>query len=160
MPTNTCQLTPSTSMSHRQERPKVGVGVLVIDNGKVLCGKRRGAHGQGTWAPPGGHLEFGETVEECATRELLEETGLRAISLKRGPWVNDIIEETKHYVTLYIFVDEFEGTPQLLEPDKCDSWMWFHWNALPTPLFPPMISLFTHIDSTMLTKYLSAQQCT
>lgn len=43
------------------ERPKVGVGVLIVDGNKILLGKRKNAHGDGCWAPPGGHLEFGES---------------------------------------------------------------------------------------------------
>ena len=72
-------------MNAIRERPKVGVGVIVLSNGRVLFGKRKGAHGTGCWATPGGHLEFGETVEECAKRELLEETGLKATSVVMGP---------------------------------------------------------------------------
>lgn len=58
------------------ERPKVGVGVIVLKEKKLLLGQRKGSHSQGEWAPPGGHLEFGEEVAACAKRELLEETGL------------------------------------------------------------------------------------
>lgn len=57
--------------------PGLGVGVLVIENGRVLLGKRKGSHGAGTWSAPGGHLEYGESIENCAEREVLEETGLR-----------------------------------------------------------------------------------
>jgi ADP-ribose pyrophosphatase YjhB (NUDIX family) len=47
-------------MQHSDDdlRPKVGVGVMVLKNGKVLIGKRKGAHGAGEWAWPGGHLEY------------------------------------------------------------------------------------------------------
>ena len=51
------------------DRPKVGVGVIVVKEGKVLLQRRRGAHGEGTWGFPGGHLEFKESWEECAKRE-------------------------------------------------------------------------------------------
>ena len=55
---------------------RVGVGVFVTKNGEFLMIKRVGAHGADTWAPPGGHMEFGETWEQTAIREVYEETGL------------------------------------------------------------------------------------
>jgi 8-oxo-dGTP diphosphatase len=123
-------------------KPRVGVGVVVIKNNRLLLGKRKGAHGAGEWSFAGGHIEFGESVEACAKRELMEETGLIALSMRPGPWVNDIIEKDKHYVTLFVFVEDFEGEPQLMEPHKCEGWGWFEWNTLPTPLFLPVASLF------------------
>ncbi len=120
--------------------PKVGIGVIVLHKGQILMGQRKASHGQGQWATPGGHLEWGETVEECAFRELMEETGLEALSCLPGPWVNNVMEE-KHYVTLFVFVDQFKGEPQLLEPDKCNGWQWFPWDSLPEPLFPSLVSL-------------------
>ena len=44
------------------ERPKVGVGVIIIKDGKFLMGWRKKSHGSGTWCPPGGHLEYGTSV--------------------------------------------------------------------------------------------------
>ena len=64
-----------------QERPKVGIGVLIVKDGKILLGERIGAHGSGLFALPGGHLEFGETFEETARREVEEETGLTDIRI-------------------------------------------------------------------------------
>lgn len=123
-------------------RPKVGVGAFVFKEGKILLGKRKGAHGAGTWATPGGHLEFGESVEECAIRELAEETGIKALSAKTGRWSNNIIDQDKHYITLFAEIDRFEGEPKLLEPDKCEEWGWFALDALPCPLFPAAHSFF------------------
>ncbi|HNA62172.1 MAG TPA: NUDIX domain-containing protein [Rhabdochlamydiaceae bacterium] len=65
--------------------PRIGVGCVVERDGMVLLGQRKGAHAEGFWAFPGGHLEFGETVEACARRELVEETGLTPCSLRLGP---------------------------------------------------------------------------
>ncbi|MBU0929712.1 MAG: NUDIX domain-containing protein, partial [Nanoarchaeota archaeon] len=56
---------------------RVGVGVYIIKDNKILFGKRKGFHGSGTWCPPGGHLEFNESIEECAIREVMEETGIK-----------------------------------------------------------------------------------
>jgi 8-oxo-dGTP diphosphatase len=123
-------------------RPRVGVGVFVFKEGKVLLGKRKGTHGAGDWAPPGGHLEFGESVEDCAIRELVEETGLNALSIQTGLWSNNVIDGNKHYITLFAVVDKFEGELQLLEPNKCEEWQWFSINALPAPLFPTVIAFF------------------
>ena len=123
-------------------RPLVGVGVYVFKEGKVLLGKRKGAHGAGAWACPGGHLEFGESVEDCAVRELAEETGLKALSVQTGIWSNDVIDGNKHYITFAAVVEQFEGKPQLLEPHKCEEWQWFSIDALPTPLFPPITAFF------------------
>ncbi|WP_134596929.1 NUDIX domain-containing protein, partial [Pseudomonas aeruginosa] len=39
--------------------PQVGVGVLILRDGKVLLGRRKGSHGAGCWSAPGGHLELG-----------------------------------------------------------------------------------------------------
>jgi 8-oxo-dGTP diphosphatase len=122
--------------------PRVGVGVLVEMDGKVLLGKRKNTHGACLWAPPGGHLEFGESVEACARRELLEETGLKLLACSLGPWVENVFhEEQKHYISLFVRVSAFEGEIQLLEPEKCEGWQWFSWDALPEPLFAPLDSL-------------------
>ncbi|KAJ1018978.1 hypothetical protein NDA16_004781 [Ustilago loliicola] len=57
--------------------PRVGVAVFVInEKGHVLVGKRTGSHGAGTLALPGGHLELHESFQDCAAREIYEETGL------------------------------------------------------------------------------------
>ncbi|MCX5774664.1 MAG: NUDIX domain-containing protein [Fusobacteria bacterium] len=47
-----------------KNRPKVGVGILIIKEDKVLFGKRENAYGDGAWSFPGGHLEFNESFEE------------------------------------------------------------------------------------------------
>ncbi len=129
-----------------EKRPRVGVGVIVQREGKILLGKRKGSHGAGHWSCPGGHLEFGETVEQCAQRELLEETGLKATSLVIGPWTNDVMGPDKHYITLHVFVSEFEGEPKLMEQHKCEGWQWFEWSQLPGPLFLPTKALIGKLN--------------
>ncbi len=113
--------------------PKVGVGVIIIRDGKFLIGKRKGGHGENTYGTCGGHLEFGETLEECATREVLEETGLKVKSLK-FLCLNNIIEYGHHYVDID-FLAEVKGEPKVMEPDRVESWDWYGKDHLPSPLF-------------------------
>jgi 8-oxo-dGTP diphosphatase len=124
------------------QHPQVGVGAIVIKDGKILLGKRKGSHGAGSWSFPGGHLEFGESVESCARREVLEETGITLKNIRLGPFTNDIFPtEHKHYVTLFVVADYASGDLAIKEPDKCEKWDWFDWNNLPRPLFVPIENL-------------------
>jgi 8-oxo-dGTP diphosphatase len=129
-------------MADPMPAPRVGVGVIVLRGGRVLLGLRRGAHGAGTWALPGGHLEFGETVEQCAAREVHEETGLVVDAVARGPYTSDVFAcEGKHYVTLFVLAQATRGEPALREPAKCAAWRWCRWSELPVPLFAPLATL-------------------
>lgn len=125
-----------------KQRPRIGVAAIIINGDKILLGKRKNAHGEGTWSTPGGHLEFGESLEQCARREVLEETGLMLKNVRSGPYTNDIfVQEHKHYITIYMIADYVSGTPLVMEPEKCEQWQWFSWNALPKPLFLPLENL-------------------
>jgi 8-oxo-dGTP diphosphatase len=94
------------------------------------------------WAPPGGHLEEDESVEQCAARELLEETGIVARAWHVGPYsVNDFADISRRYVTLFVVSTASDGDAQVREPDKCAQWQWYAWDALPSPLFAPFAAV-------------------
>jgi len=117
--------------------PRIGVAVILIRDGHVLIGRRLStSHGHDTWQFPGGHLEFGESIADCAVREVAEETGLEATITGYGPFTNDVfIEESKHYVTLFVLATAPMGQPQVMEPEKCAEWRWCPWDTLPEPRF-------------------------
>jgi 8-oxo-dGTP diphosphatase len=124
------------------ERPRVGMGVIILREGRVLLGRRKASHGTGTWCPPGGHLEFGEDLEECARREVLEETGVSIRNIRFAAATNDFFkEEGKHYITLFMLAEWESGEPVAMEPEKSELWRWFGWNELPRPLFLPVQNL-------------------
>jgi len=124
------------------ERPKVGVGVFIIRNKKILMGQRINAHGEGTWSLPGGHLEFFETFEDCAKREVMEETGLKITDVTFATATNDMFEkENKHYITIFVKSKNSEGVAKVMEPNKCLKWDWFNWDNLPKQLFLPLENL-------------------
>jgi mutator protein MutT len=58
------------------ETPLVGVGAIIIEEGRVVLVKRGHPPLEGKWSIPGGVLEVGETLRKAVVREALEETGL------------------------------------------------------------------------------------
>ncbi len=119
-----------------EQKPRVGIGVLLRHNGKILLGKRKGSHGDGTWAPPGGHLEFKEELEECVRREVQEETNLAVKNIHFGTITNDVfVNEEKHYITIFMVCDYAAGELKIMESQKCEEWKWFRWDEIPRPLF-------------------------
>lgn len=123
--------------------PRVGIGVLIFNGQNLLLGKRKSAHGTATWGPPGGHLEFGESFEVCAIREVKEETGLVITSPKLLIVTNDIFEkENKHYVSIFLHAQyPKEQVIRNLEPEKVISWEWIKVSCLPDNLFLPLKNL-------------------
>lgn len=117
---------------------KVFCGILFIQDGKVLLGKRLNGILSGTWAPPAGHLEANELPEEAAAREAAEETGIKVSSTVPLSFVTGVFEETKEsYIVYFILAKRWTGTPKITEPEKCQEWKWFHWNRLPKELAKP-----------------------
>jgi len=123
--------------------PKIGVGIIVKKGNKILLLKRKGSHGEGEWALPGGYLEFGETLKECAAREVGEEVkldiqqeNLKFVSLSEQ--LDYIKSDSEHCITVG-FVVEYKGRkkPKIGEPDKCTQICWFDLNNLPELLFVP-----------------------
>ncbi|KAL4905942.1 hypothetical protein BDW74DRAFT_152309 [Aspergillus multicolor] len=144
---------------------RVGVAVFALNHeNKFILGKRIGSHGADTWGLPGGHLEYGESWETCAARELQEETGLNVdiSSVQYLTATNDVFaREGKHYVTIFVGVRVKGGQePEILEPNKCAEWRWLSWEELAADrqkqveadgegretegrkLFVPLLSLF------------------
>lgn len=123
---------------------KTGVAAIVFRDGRCLFGKRLGAHGAGTWSLPGGKPDAGESLEECALRELYEETGLIGSGTKLVAETFDEFDESDGgltFATHYVLVAEAAGEPEVVEPAKCGGWEWFDWDELPAPLFLPIRNL-------------------
>lgn len=118
--------------------PRVGIGVFIFKNGKFLMGSRKGAHGEGTWSIPGGHLDYGESIEEGAQREAHEETGITIEKVNIAGITNDIFsKEKKHYVTIWVTSHWKQGHPHITEPDKFIALEWRDFQSLPENLFLP-----------------------
>lgn len=123
--------------------PRVGIGVIVCnDLGEILLSKRQNSHGHNSFAPPGGHLEFFETIEDCSIREVEEEVGIRIESPEFIAITNDFFkEEEKHYISIFMKA-KYQGCKvQNMEPHLSKEWCWYNINQLPKNLFLPLKSL-------------------
>ncbi|MEW5955590.1 MAG: NUDIX domain-containing protein [Candidatus Micrarchaeota archaeon] len=130
-----------------QQKPRVGVGVILVNSrGQILLGKRVADQSKSelkggcTWTLPGGKLEFGETLEQAAKREVAEETGLEATDLTVISVSDDIIP-SKHFVTIGFagkVADESKKPSADNDADNdISEWKWFSPDALPSPMFFP-----------------------
>lgn len=114
---------------------RVGVGVLVLKDGKVLLGKRKGSHGEGEYGGPGGHVEFGETAYQTALREIKEECGITVKNLQ-FLCVSDLMKyRPKQYIDIGFTAEWESGEPEVLEPHKLVSWGWYDMHDLPGNCF-------------------------
>ncbi|XP_076914937.1 nudix hydrolase 1-like [Bidens hawaiensis] len=121
--------------------PEVGVAVFILKDNKVLFGHRRSLSiASYTYALPGGHLEFGESFEECASREVKEETGLDIKNIELLTASSNLLSDTVHVVVIYMraYLSDPNQIPQNIEPDKCEGWEWYELNNLPEPTYGPL----------------------
>ncbi len=119
----------------QEHSTKVGVGVAIFKDGKVLLGKRQGSHGVGQYAGTGGHLEYMESFEDCAKRETREETGIEITNVRFLCLSNLKEYAPKHYVDVGLIADWLSGEPRVMEPDKVESWDWYELDKIPEQLF-------------------------
>jgi ADP-ribose pyrophosphatase len=118
---------PQVGREYR-DLPRVGVGAIVIRDGRILLVKRGSSPGKGFWAPPGGLVELGETVREAAEREILEETGI-TIRAKEAFYVFDFIDRDKegkikyHYVIIDFVADYLGGEPTAADDVSDARWV-------------------------------------
>ncbi len=117
------------------QRPKVGIGVMIWKDGKILLGKRKGSHGDGEYSFPGGHLEYMESFADCARREVSEECGLEIENIRFQYLANIMKYAPKHYTHIGLVADWKNGEPKVLEPEKSESWSWYEMDHLPQPIF-------------------------
>lgn len=122
---------------------KVGIGVIIKNGNKILLGHRcnnykdtGGIYEPDTWTIPGGKQEYDETMFEGAKREVKEETNLDVSELSFFGATDDI-QPNKHYVTIQVLAEKFEGELKNLEPTKHSEWKWFDIDNLPEKLYSP-----------------------
>ena len=125
------------------ENIKIGVGVLILKDNKILLGHRckkyedtGGIHEPDSWTLPGGKQEYNETILECAKRETKEETNLN-ISELDVIGASDDIAPNKHFITMHVLAKNSSGNLKVMEENKIDDWKWFDLDNLPEKIYSP-----------------------
>lgn len=135
-------------INNAKNRPAIGVAVIVVHNGKILLGQDK-RKGEDIFGVPGGHWESGESLKDCAIREVKEESGINCKNIELIS-VYDFYREDKgkSYVTIGMKADYFSGKfSNLFEEGRC-AWSWYlPEEALHLKLFPA--------DKILIERYLS-----
>jgi len=97
------------------KQPIIGVGAVIIKDGKILLEKRKNEPGKGKWSIPGGLVELGESVEQTVIREVKEETGLEVEKPEHIDVVDNVVRDENgeikyHFIIIDYFVKLKGGT--------------------------------------------------
>lgn len=126
--------------SKAMKRPVIEIAVFVFDHtlpGQIILGRRKQLLGGGLYQVPCSEVEFGETWEEAAYREVLESTTIHIRDIAICSIV-DTVEPQADYHSVTVFMRGVADTtqtalPTAMQPDRCDSWHWRPWDSLPPP---------------------------
>ena len=143
------------------KRPFIVIGTcLFVFRGAQLLMERRSDNG--LWGLPGGSMEPGETLEQCARRELLEETGIEAEELEffhtfSGPELHHFYPngDEAFIVTTAFVVRNFKGEPRAADEESFEM-QFFDLDALPADLNPPTRAVLAKLlDSDLAKSFVS-----
>jgi 8-oxo-dGTP diphosphatase len=124
---------------------QVGIQVIIRKGDAILLGQRKKPYGRDTWGLPGGHLEFGESFEAAAAREVGEETSLTVKSTHILGVINDPSLPYSHHIQIGMVATDWTGEVNNSEPHLCHEWKFCPLENLPHPLFSssaPLIDLY------------------
>ena len=137
-----------------EQRIKIGVGVMLLNDNKILLGHRvpkqidtGGIYEPDSWTCPGGKQEYEETVLETAIRETKEETNLLLKDVQAFT-ATDEFQSDRHFVTIGVISSSYEGELKIMEPNKIDEWKWFDINDLPNNLYTPSKNMIEEYKKT------------
>lgn len=122
------------------QNPSPTVSVLVIQDHKVLLGKRLGEPGKGKWALPSGYIEFDDDFLSTAIREVREETGLDIDIVSILNVQSAFLPPESHFLTVFLRGQVTGGT--LKPQDDLEDAKWFALSGpLPEMAFQPDVDL-------------------
>lgn len=126
------------SYTYKYPRPAVTADVVAItkeEEPKVLLIQRGNEPYKGCWAFPGGFIEMDETTEECAIRELEEETGLKLDSMVQVGAYSKVDRDPRGRTITIAYLAIVDGPLSVIAQDDAAKAEWFSINALPALAF-------------------------
>ena len=124
-------------MTKDRFQAKLASYVMLIKDGKILLGRRfNTGYEDGNYGLPSGHIEEGESPEDCAVRETEEEIGIKVDDLEFVTVIYNTLGNWGYYVDFFFITDKYQGVIKNLEQDKCDDLSWFPLNELPKNIVP------------------------
>ena len=125
-------------MIKERHKIKAAVYLLPVKDGQVLLSRRFNTGWKDGWySLISGHLDGNESVTDSVIRETLEEAGIK-INKKDLIPIKSVHHKTEdsEYVDFFFEINKWEGTPKIMEKDKCDDMSWFAVNQLPKNILP------------------------
>ena len=135
------------------DQPIVGVGAIVVSEGKILLEKRKNMPGRGKWSVPGGLVELGENIEKAVIREVQEETGLDVAE----PSLIDVVDnveldadgKVKYHFVIVDYLVKVEGGVAKAASDA-DDLKWISFNEVEAYDLTASFRLFFQRNRRML----------
>jgi 8-oxo-dGTP diphosphatase len=118
--------------------------ILVVKEHQLLLSKRKDGYGSGQFTLPGGKQKPGESLQECAKRELWEETGLRLIKAKPVSLKITRFPGKPLVISVGVWAEAYSGDPKNKEESQHTEWEWYDFDQLPSPLFEPTRIVISH----------------
>lgn len=110
------------------DHPRTAVGAVVFKENRVLLVRRGRPPAQGQWAIPGGNIRLGETLQQAAQREILEETGI-TIAAGEPVFTFDVVDRDAdgqvrfHYVIVDLAAEYISGEPRPGDDAEAARWV-------------------------------------
>jgi 8-oxo-dGTP diphosphatase len=125
-------------MSDEKFTLRAAVYLILIKDGKTLLSRRFNTGWMdGKYSLVAGHLDGNEKVSDAMIREAFEEAGIKIAKKDLKPLkVLHRNAGDREYMDFFFTTEKYEGTPKIMEPDKCDDMSWFPLNALPENILP------------------------
>lgn len=132
------------------KRPGVGCGAAIVRDGSLLLVLRLREPEAQHWGLPGGKVDWGEPIRVACAREIREELGL-AITPGRLLCMADTIDagDGMHWTAPVYLVEDCDGEPAVMEPDKLGSVGWFPLDALPDKLTRATLAAVEALDTAL-----------